>query len=226
LNTQFIEFLAKNNAIRFGEFILKSGRASPYFIDLGVLTNGSAITELGKHYANKINEAFKGDFDVVFGPAYKAIPLAISASMALNNMGQDKKWLFDRKEIKLHGADANSLFVGSQTLDIGQKVVIVDDVMTTGGTKLDAITRLEKSLKAEVKGIVVAVDRMEIGRRRSAIEEFTEETDVPVYSITDIKSVFQHLHNRDIDGKIYVDDKIYKAYEEYMKKYGAISTIS
>ncbi len=226
MNTQFIEFLAKNNAIRFGEFILKSGRTSPYFIDLGVLTNGSAITELGKHYANKINEVYKGDFDVVFGPAYKAIPLAISSAMALNYMGLDKKWLFDRKEVKLHGADANSLFVGSQNLDIGQKVVIVDDVMTTGGTKVEAITRLEKSLKAEVMGIVVAVDRMEINRRRSAIDEFVEETGVEVHAITDIKSVFQHLHNRDVDGKVYVDDKIYKAYEDYMKKYGAVSTIS
>lgn len=220
MNAQFIEFLAKHEAIRFGEFTLKSGRSSPYFIDLGALNSGSAIAELGKFYAAKIKEAFSGDFDVVFGPAYKAIPMAISTSMALSGMGLDKKWLFDRKEIKLHGADASSMFVGSQNLDIGQRVLILDDVMTTGGTKLEAIQRIEKSLKGEVKGIVIAVDRMEIGKRSGAITEFTEQTGIPVHSITNIHDIFNHLRKRNLDGKIYVNDKTFNDYSKYMGRYG------
>jgi orotate phosphoribosyltransferase len=220
MNEAFIEFLAKRGAIRFGEFTLKSGRESPYFIDLGALTSGAAVSELGRQYALKIKEGFGDGFDVVFGPAYKAIPLAISATMALHGMGMEKKWLFDRKEMKIHGADANSVFVGSQNVDHGQRVVLVDDVMTTGGTKVEAIGKLEKSLKAKVVGIVIAVDRMERGKKDSALSEFTERTGIPVHAITTIHDIFTHLRARPLDGKVYVSEKTYERYQAYMNKYG------
>lgn len=188
---------------------------------MGVLNSGAVTAELGRYYASKITEAFKSDFDVVFGPAYKAIPLAISATLALNNSGLNKKWLFDRKEKKVHGADANSVFVGSQNMDTGQRVVIVDDVMTTGGTKFEAIEKLKKALGSEVIGIVIAVDRMEIGKRESALTEFTEETGVPVHAIENISNIFSYLNGKTIDDKVYVNDNLFEKYQGYMKQFGA-----
>jgi orotate phosphoribosyltransferase len=214
--------LAKYGAIRFGEFTLKSGRISPYFIDMGILTSGVTISELGRYYASKIHESFGNNFDIVFGPAYKAIPIAVASTIELKYLhSMDKKWLFDRKEMKLHGADANSTFVGSQNIDHGARVVIVDDVLTTGGTKVEAIEKLQNVLKAEIVGIVIAVDRMEIGKKKGALEEFTEETGVPVKAVVDINMIFNHLKGKEIDGKVYVNDKIFEKYREYMNKYGA-----
>lgn len=222
MNISFIEFLAKHGAMKFGEFTLKSGRVSPYFIDMGALTSGETISDLGRYYASRIHEAYGDRFDVVFGPAYKAIPIAISTAIELKYLHRmDKKWLFDRKEMKLHGADANSVFVGGQNIDHGERVVIVDDVLTTGGTKVEAIEKLEKTLKAQVVGIVIAVDRQEIGKRKSAIAEFSEQTGVPVHPIIDIHMSFNHLKNRPVDGKVYVNDGIFAKYREYMSKYGA-----
>lgn len=221
MNTSFIEFLAKNNAIRFGEFILKSGRTSPYFIDMGILSTGARVSELGRFYAQKISEKYQSNFDIVFGPAYKAIPIAISTSIALSNMGINKKWLFDRKEVKLHGADANTMFVGNYGIDEGSKVVIVDDVVTNGQTKLDAINRLEKSLKGEVVGIVIAVDRMELGRKLTATEELAQMTGVPVHSIVTIDEIFTHLKNTPIEGKTLVNEKTMDEYKKYMTKFGS-----
>jgi orotate phosphoribosyltransferase len=222
MNISFIEFLTKNGALKFGEFTLKSGRISPYFLDIGSLTSGESISDLGRYFASRIHECYGDKFDVVFGPAYKAIPIAISTTIELKYLHRmNKRWLFDRKEMKLHGADANSVFVGSQGIDHGAKIVIVDDVLTTGGTKIEAIEKLEKTLKAEVVGLVIAVDRKEIGKKESAAVEFTEQTGVPVHPIIDINMAFNHLKGRALDGKVYVNDKIHDKYLGYMKKYGA-----
>jgi len=218
MNTEFIEFLAKRGAVKFGEFTLKSGRESPYFISTGVLSTGSSTYELGRHYAKKINEIYGKDFTAVYGPAYKGIPLAVSTSIALSKeFGINRAWVFDRKEKKVHGD--RGAFVGAD-LDHGSKVIMVDDVMTTGGTKIEAMEKIENVLKAKVAGIVISVDRQELARKKSAVAEFTEETGIPVHSLTNVKDIFSHLHNREIDGKVYVDDNIFKAYEGYMKKFG------
>ncbi len=217
MNTSFIEFLARTGAVKFGDFVLKSGRESPYFISTGDLSAGAVSYELGRHYAQKIKDSFGDQFDAVFGPAYKGIPLAVCASVALaKDFGMNKSWLFDRKEKKTYG-DAGA-FVGS--VDHGARIVMVDDVMTTGETKLEAIAKLQKGLKAEVCGIVIAVDRMERGRRGSAVAEFTEDMGIPVFPITTIADIFEHLKGRDIDGKVYVDNESYESFLAYRKKYG------
>lgn len=233
MNEQFIEFLATSGAIKFGVFTLKSGRQSPFFISTGVLCDGLSSYELGKAYAAKINEKFGAggsgsaggrsksgagtDFDIIFGPAYKGIPLAVSVSIALQKeFGINKPWLFDRKEKKIHG-DAG-VFVGCE-LDKDSRVVLVDDVMTTGETKFEAIDKI-KSYGANVVGIVIAVDRMEKGIRLNAIEEFTNKCGVPVYPITNVKEIFDYLRNRSVGGKVYVNDSIYRSFIKYREKYG------
>lgn len=218
MNAEFIEFLAKSGAVKFGDFTLKSGRQSPYFISTGMLCDGLTSYELGKYFARKINEVYgeKG-VDAIYGPAYKGIPLAVSISIALHkDLSVNKPWIFDRKEKKVYG-DA-SAFVGA-TLDKDAKVIIVDDVFTTGETKMEAVDKI-KSLGCQVAGIVIAVDRMEKGIRLSAIEEFTTKTSISVHSVTNIKDVFEHLKNRNVGGKIYITNKIYEDFVKYREKYG------
>lgn len=217
MNTSFIEFLAKIGAVKFGDFVLKSGRNSPFFISTGVISTGGASYELGKYFAQKISEVYGNNIDVIFGPAYKGIPLAVSTTIALQKeFGVDKPWLFDRKEKKTY-ADASAL-VGPE-LEYDSRVVIVDDVFTTGETKIEAVNKI-KSVKAKVVGIVIAVDRQERGMRLNAIEEFSQKTNIPVHSITTIKDIFDYLKNKPVDGKVYVDDTTYKNFLTYRKKYG------
>ncbi len=220
MNTEFIEFLARSGAVKFGDFTLKSGRQSPYFISTGVLCDGMTSYELGKHFARKIKEVYGDGIDAIYGPAYKGIPLAVSVSIAMfKEQGVNKPWIFDRKEKKVYG-DASG-FVGS-SLDRGAKVVIVDDVFTTGETKVEAIKKIEQGIGAEVVGIVIAVDRQEIGRKKSAIEDFTDDHGIPVHSITTIKDVFEHLNGRNIDGQVYITEEIFEEFKNYRSKYGAV----
>lgn len=218
MNAPFIEFLARSGAVKFGEFVLKSGRESPYFISTGVLADGHLTYELGKYYAQKIKEQFGQDFDAVYGPAYKGIPLAVATCIALHKEhGINRPWIFDRKEKKLHGD--RGAFVGGE-IDEGARVILVDDVMTTGGTKVEAIEKIKSSLNAKLIGVIIAVDRVERANKSTAVQEFTEQTGIPVHSIENIRNIFEHLKSTPVDGKNYVSENTYKKYLEYMKKYG------
>ncbi|MDD5337450.1 MAG: orotate phosphoribosyltransferase [Candidatus ainarchaeum sp.] len=219
MNKKFIEFLVRNEVLRFGDFTTKSGRKTPYFINMGMINSGKSSYELGVFFAQKISKILGDDFDTVYGPAYKGIPLAVSVSIGLyRKLKLERSWLFDRKEVKEHGD--KSAFVGDGPRE-GQRLVMVDDVMTTGGTKEEAIAKLKAAANVQLKGIFIGVDREEKGKEKNAIKEFEELTGVKVHAIEKASSIFKYLHNREINGKVHVNDEIFAAFKEYQKQYGA-----
>ncbi len=216
----FIEFLAKNNALSFGEFSL-SGRTTPYFIDPSALTDGAAAMRLGEFFAAKINEKYGPNFNAVYGPAYRGIPLAVSTSIALSrNYNINRKWIFDIKERKITGHSAERSFYGADKLDTNSKVIIVDYVFSMGRSKTEMARRLSEGLKARVAGVVVGVDRLERAAKRHAVEEFMSATDVPVHPIVNIREIFDYLRSSEIEEGYRISEKAYSDCISYLKKYG------
>jgi orotate phosphoribosyltransferase len=186
---RFIDLLAESDVIRFGEFTLKSGRKSPYFINAGQLRTGGTIARLGDAYAEKILDAAL-DPDVVFGPSYKGVPLAVATAIALSSRGREVGFAFDRKEAKDHGEGGR--FIGMQPED-GQKVVVVDDVITSGASIAQSVSLLKSAAPVSILGVVVAVDREERGRKKSTLAELEESLGVPVLPVVSIRQVVAHL---------------------------------
>jgi orotate phosphoribosyltransferase len=215
---EFIEFLVKTGALKFGEFKLKSGRISPYFITTGMFNNGKTISRLGHFYAEAIKDAIGSEFDVVFGPAYKGIPLSLAAVISLSEMGMNKGFAFNRKEAKAYGE--KDAVIGSEIKD-GVRIVLVDDVITSGTSIGLSVDLLKKLANVEIPCVVISVDRQEIGLEgKSATEEIRGKYGISVKSIASIKEIIDYLHNRKIDGKVYVDDEMSKKMHEYLEKYG------
>ena len=215
MNAEFIEFLVKENALKFGDFTLKSGRKSPYFVNTGVICTGDGLDKLGQFFASIIMK--EGPAPIIYGPAYKGIPLAVAASISLfRDHKTPSNWLFNRKETKTHGD--KGAFVGKFPQE-GDEVILVDDVFTTGGTKYESVKLLE-SMGAKVKYLVIGVDREEQGESRNAVEEFVEKTKIPVHSIAKISDAFEYLKGKEINGKVYVTDEIYAAFQKYRDDYG------
>ena len=157
---QFIKFMVENGVLKFGEFTLKSGRKAPYFINTGNYKTGAQLSKLGEYYAQCIVEN-KLEAQTLVGPAYKGIPLAVATATAMyTKYGKDVNYTFDRKEVKDHGE--GGLFVGKQ-LENGEKVVIIEDVMTSGKALRETLPKLDAAAKVEVAGMVISVDRMEKG---------------------------------------------------------------
>jgi len=214
---EFIEFLVKNDALKFGEFTLKSGRLSPYFINTGMFKDGKGIKKLGEFYAKAIKENFK-EFDVLFGPAYKGIPLCVSTVMELSKLGVNKGYAFNRKESKDHGEKGN--IIGTK-IDGESKVLIIDDVITAGTAVRETLNLLKTEGNPKIIGIIISVNRKEKGQsEKSAIQEIEENLKVKVTSIVDFDEIAGYLHNKKIDGKIVLDDEKFKKMMEYKKKYG------
>lgn len=206
----FIKFMTECGVLTFGDFTLKSGRKAPYFVNTGNYKTGKQLAKLGEFYAECIKE--NGiEADTLFGPAYKGIPLAVSCSVALfNKYGLDVNYCFDRKEAKDHGE--GGVIVGKQ-LAGGEKVVIIEDVITAGTAIRQVIPVLKNAAEVDITAMVISVDRMEKGKGElSAVQEVKEEFGIDVYSIVTINDIIQAIKDGVIEGKEYLDKMI--AYRE------------
>lgn len=216
---EFIEFMIESNVLRFGNFVTKSGRKTPFFINTGNYTTGAQLKRLGEFYAKAINKHFGNDFDVLFGPAYKGIPLTVTTAISLNELYNiNVEYCSNRKEVKDHG-EGGILLGGS--LNDGKRVVIVEDVMTAGTSIYETTPILKAQGNVDIKGLIISVDRMEKGKfEKSAQEEIKENFGITTYSIVTMKEVVDYLYNKPVNGKIYIDDNIKSAIEAYYQKYG------
>ena len=216
---EFIAFLVECNALKFGEFELKSGRIAPYFINTGMFDTGSKIQKLGTYYAKAINAHFKEDFHGIYGPAYKGIPLCITAACALADMGIDKGYVFNRKEAKTY---ADKSAVVGMPLASDTRLILVDDVITSGKAIRESLEVLKGCNDPRVCGIVISVNRQEKGKTdRNALAEVADTLGIPIFAIVTIREIIDFLHNREIAGRIVLDDPMKARIETYLETYGA-----
>ena len=217
---EFIEFMIDCNVLKFGDFVTKSGRKTPFFVNTGFYRTGSQLQRLGEYYAEAINNEFGFDFDVLFGPAYKGIPLTVATTMAIaERYDEDIKYCSNRKEVKDHGD--KGILLGSPIED-GDKVVIIEDVTTAGTSIEETLPIIKAQGNVEMVGMVVSVDRMERGQgSKSALKEIEEKYGFKTTSIVTMKEVVEHLYNKPYKGKIVIDDTLKAAIDAYYEQYGA-----
>jgi orotate phosphoribosyltransferase len=216
---EFVEFMVRSQVLTFGDFVTKSGRKTPFFINTGRYKTGSELARLGRFYAEAIVGQLGTGYDVLFGPAYKGIPLVVTTAMALaERHGHDVGFCFNRKEAKDHGE--GGVLIG-QPLRDGQRVVIVEDVTTAGTSIRETVPILRAAAKVEIAGLVVSVDRMERGTGElNALAEIRRELGAPAFAIVTIDEVTAWLRGRTIDGKVVIDDATHARIEQYRRDYG------
>lgn len=217
---EFIEFMVECNVLTFGDFITKSGRKTPFFINTGNYKTGKQLSKLGEFYAKAIYEHFGSDFTVLFGPAYKGIPLSVSTAIALDNLFDiNVSYCSNRKEIKDHGD--TGILLGSK-LKEGDKVVIIEDVTTAGTSIHETMPIIKAQGDIAVAGLIISVDRMERGKgNKTARTELKEHFGLDTFSIVTMEEVVSYLYNKEINGRIILDEKMKLQIEEYYKVYGA-----
>lgn len=215
----FIEFMVDCGVLKFGDFVTKSGRKTPFFVNTSFYRTGSQLRKLGEYYAKAIEGSFGKDFDLLFGPAYKGIPLTVCASMAMNEFfGADIKYCSNRKEVKDHGD--TGILLGSPITD-GDRVVIIEDVTTAGTSIGETLPIIKAQGDAQVLGLVVSVDRMERGQgEKSALAEIQETYGFKTTAIVTMAEVVEHLHNREYKGRVVIDDQLKEAIDAYYVQYG------
>lgn len=216
---EFIEFMVDSQVLKFGEFTLKSGRKSPFFMNAGAYVTGSQLRKLGEYYAKAIHDNYGTDFDVLFGPAYKGIPLSVATTMAFSELyGKDIKYCSNRKEAKDHGD--TGILLGSPIKD-GDRVVIIEDVTTSGKSIEETFPIIQAQGDVQILGLMVSLNRMERGKgEKSALEEIQQLYGFKANAIVSMAEVVEHLHNREYNGKIVIDDTIKAAIDGYYEQYG------
>ena len=217
---EFIEFMVDSQVLKFGEFTLKSGRKSPFFMNAGGYVTGIQLRKLGEYYAKAIHDSYGLDFDVLFGPAYKGIPLAVAAAMTISELyGKEIRYCSNRKEEKDHGD--TGILLGSKLKD-GDRVVIIEDVTTSGKSIEETYPIIKAQADVEVRGLMVSLNRMEKGQSdKSALAEIKEKYDVEANAIVNMGEVVEYLYNKPYKGQIYINDEIKKSVDEYYERYGA-----
>ena len=217
--SEFIDFMVESDVLKFGDFTLKSGRKSPFFMNAGAYVTGSQLKRLGEYYAKAIHANYGDDFDVLFGPAYKGIPLSVAATIAISEKyDKDIRYCSNRKEVKDHGD--KGILLGSPIQD-GDKVIIIEDVTTAGTSIQETLPIIKAQGDVEVGGLVVSVDRMERGQgEKSALTEISEKYGMKTTAIVTMEEVVEHLYNKPYKGKVIIDDKLKAAIDAYYDQYG------
>ena len=218
---EFIEFMVESEVLKFGDFTLKSGRKSPFFMNAGAYVTGAQLRKLGEYYAKAIYDNYGLDFDVLFGPAYKGIPLTVATTMAISELyGKDIRYCSNRKEVKDHGD--TGILLGSKLKD-GDRVVIIEDVTTSGKSIEETYPILKAQADVDVKGLIVSLNRNEKGKTgdKTALDEIKELYGFDTAAIVSMPEVVECLYNKECAGRVVIDDEIKARIDAYYEEYGA-----
>ena len=218
---EFIEFMVESDVLIFGDFTLKSGRKSPFFMNAGAYVTGSQLKRLGEYYAKAIHDNYGDDFDVLFGPAYKGIPLSVATTIAFSELyGKEIRYCSNRKEVKDHGD--TGILLGSKIKD-GDKVVIIEDVTTSGKSIEETFPIVKAQGDVEIIGLMVSLNRMEKGKGdKCALDEIKELYGMQANAIVTMDEVIEHLYNKPCQGKVVIDDAMKEKIDAYYAQYGAV----
>lgn len=216
---EFIEFMIDCEVLKFGDFVTKSGRRTPFFVNTGFYRTGSQLAKLGEYYSNAIRDNFGTDFDILFGPAYKGIPLSTATTIEFARLtGKDIRYCSNRKEVKDHGD--TGILLGSPIKD-GDKVLIIEDVTTAGTSIEETYPIIKAQANVDILGLIVSVDRCERGQgTKSALTEISEKYGMKTCAIVTMKEVVEHLYNKEYKGRVIIDDTIKDLIDKYYEEYG------
>ncbi|MBO4703178.1 MAG: orotate phosphoribosyltransferase [Lachnospiraceae bacterium] len=218
---EFIDFMVESKVLKFGDFTLKSGRKSPFFMNAGAYVTGYQLKKLGEYYAKAIHDVYGDDFDVLFGPAYKGIPLSVTTAIAYSELyGKEVRYCSNRKEIKDHGD--TGILLGSKLKD-GDRVVIIEDVTTSGKSIEETFPIIKAQADVTIVGLIVSLNRMERGlnTEKCALDEIKETYGINTAAIVSMADVTEALYNKEINGEVIIDDTIKEAIDKYYEEYGA-----